>query len=144
MVSTKVGFKLSTTSIQKYYGSNIAYVLGSDIYSFLGVDFIITDSYNPNKSDLKTIQKGKSQANTLDNILEAIGQVNYNETQNNPDKIEEYGGNCQAYTLLLDAYCKDNNIESKIFYSTNHMYNRVKIDNVWYKLDLTKGIMEIL
>lgn len=144
MVSPKVGFKLSTTSVQEYYGNSIAYVLGSDIYSCLGVDFIITNSYDVNKANLKEIPKEKSQAGTLDNILEAIGQLNYNENQNNPDKIEEYGGNCQAYTLLLDAYCKQNSIESKIFYSTNHMYNRVKIDNVWYKLDLTKGIMEIL
>lgn len=143
-LSDKYGIKFSDTSMQEFYGDKIAYVLNSDIYTVAGLDFIVSDIYDSSKSNLEDIKTGKMEAITFDNIMDAIGKVNYNETQNDPNLVAEYGGNCQAYSLLLDAYCKENNIESKLYYTSNHMYNQVHLDNIWYKVDITKGIMEIL
>ncbi len=138
------GVKYSDTTIQEYYGEKLPYVLNSDIYTIAGLDIMITDFYDVEKANLKEIKGNDSETIVFDEIMDAIGKVNYNETQNDPNKISDYGGNCQAYSLLLEAYCKQNNITSKLHYTDKHMYNHVQLMGVWYKVDVTKGIMEIL
>ena len=136
------GVKSSNTSLESYYGEDIIYILSSDIYTIGNIDFIVSDKYNTQASNLKNINNNNSEVVLFDNIMDAIGNINYNKEQNNPDLIPDFGGNCQAYSLLLDSYCNKYNIKSNIKYTSNHMYNEVCLNSVWYKVDLTDGIME--
>lgn len=137
-----VGVKLHTTSMEAHYGDAYPYILNCKILTVGTVDIIFTKEYR--KYTLPTFHKSTNELNEFNTILDKIGGVKYSDSQNDPDKVKQYGGNCQALSLLLDYNCKKYGITSKLEYNTNHMWNSVQLDQKWYKVDLTKNEMKLL
>lgn len=81
--------------------------------------------------------------NDMDNVVKIINilnQVTYVEDQPNPAVAFEYGGNCQAITLLAHSYFNKANIKNNIVVTRNHMYNTIEINGKLYKVDITNSI----
>ena len=81
--------------------------------------------------------------NDMDNVVKVINllnQITYVEKQPNPNIAFEYGGNCQAITLLAQAYLNNAGLSNDLYMEKDHMYNTVIIDGVLYKLDIVNEI----
>lgn len=137
-----IGIKYASTDLETHYGTNIVRILNCKIYNIGALDLLVADRYSPR--GLTEVTRGKNETETFNNILNTIGGFTYNESQNNPSNIKSDGGNCQAISLLIEAYCNKMNITSTIMYTPKHMYNKIKLDGVYYKVDLTKSIMEVI
>lgn len=142
LIFTDYGVKLPSTTIDEYYSTTKPLVIGYDIIDLKLFEIVKTEKIDFNKVPIKDIGSYNSESECIDKILEAIGDVNYNEAQSDPNKIDSMGGNCQAYTLLLETYLRKYQLESDIAFSNIHMYNVVRVDGVWYDLDLINSIME--
>lgn len=95
-------------------------------------DIKLTSVYKESDNDLEKLRK----------IVNYINEYSYNDLQNDPNLLKEYGGNCQAKTLLANQYFNELAWESDIVTQPGHMYNKVKVNGDWYKLDLTYNTLE--
>ena len=67
----------------------------------------------------------------------------YNKDNSNPNKLKDVGGNCQALSIMFQYMCEKNGIYCEIVLTENHAYNRVKVSNKFYLIDVTnKSIKE--
>lgn len=83
--------------------------------------------------------------NQMDNVVKIINilnQISYVEDQSDPNIAFEYGGNCQAISLLAHAYLDDAGIKNEIIIVKSHMYNTIYLENRVYKLDATNSIFK--
>lgn len=135
------GFKFRSTPIKDYYGDLYPYVLSCSITNIGGIS-IISDKVFESDDVKVRVKKCKTEYETFNKILKSIGKVKYNSKQNNPSKVKKYGGNCQAYTLLLSAYLDKAGIEYEVVYGSSHMCLSVNLDDTYYVVDLVNGIFE--
>lgn len=63
----------------------------------------------------------------------------YNKDNSNPNKLKDVGGNCQALSIMFQYMCEKNGIYCEIVLTENHAYDRVKVDNKFYSVDVTNG-----
>lgn len=90
-------------------------------------------------NDLKDLNtKDKTEKEIVSEIIKEINKYNYNYLQSNPHLLKTEGGNCQAKSLMFQAYADKYGIENKIVTEPNHMYNVVTLENEDYKVDLVK------
>lgn len=135
------GFKLRSTPIKDYYGDLYPYVLSCNIVNIFGISIISDKVFESDDINVK-IKKCKTEYETFNKILNKIGKIKYNARQNNPKLIKKYGGNCQAYTLLLTAYLDKVSIDYEVVYGTDHMCLSVDLDDTYYVVDLVNNIFE--
>lgn len=135
----ELGIKIKSTSLEAHYGDEYPYILNCKIVNLGMADLLLATKYK----DLSLPKFGYSgtEQERFSRLLNTVNIYKYNEDQNNPDLIKKYGGNCQAMSLLLATTCKKNGIECKIDYNDTHMWNLVKLENIWYRVDLTKNEM---
>lgn len=90
------------------------------------------------------LEFGDNQMDNVVKIVNLLNQITYVEKQPNPNIAFEYGGNCQAISLLANAYLNKAGIDNKLSVKRDHMYNTLTIDGKLYKLDIVNEIfMEI-
>ncbi len=90
--------------------------------------------------DLKDLNtKGKTEKEIVSEIIKEINKYKYNYLQSNPHLLKTEGGNCQAKSLMFQAYVNKYGIENRIVTEPNHMYNVVVLDGIDYKVDLVKN-----
>lgn len=135
------GFKLRSTSIKDYYGDLYPYVLSCSIVNIFGISIISDNIFESDDVNVR-VKKGKTEHDTFKRILDKIGKVRYNPRQNKPKLVKKYGGNCQAYTLLLTAYLDRVFIDYDIIYGSDHMCLSVTLDGTDYVVDLVNDIFE--
>lgn len=129
----------NTTDVEEYFGMEFPYILDYRTINISNYKLILANKYQGRSAP--RVAKGSCDLATFNNVLSSIGVINYNENQNNPDKVQECGGNCQAYTLLIDAMCKKCGLKSSISYTDRHMFNNVELDGNSYSVDVTKNKM---
>lgn len=145
VISLVVGgysIKSKSTTITEFYGKETPYILSYQMTNCLLFDLVKTNKCETKDIPLAQIKGYGGSAELFNTILDTVGDLNYVEAQNDPRLIETSGGNCQAYTLLLDAYFKKYGFVHDIVFSDTHMYNKVKVNEIWYKVDYVNNIME--
>lgn len=63
----------------------------------------------------------------------------YNKDNSNPNKLKDVGGNCQALSIMFQYMCEKNGIYCEIVLTENHAYDRIKVGNKFYLVDVTNG-----
>lgn len=90
------------------------------------------------------VYKG-TQREKLQKIINYLSKYEIDENQSNPNLIIKYGGNCQAYALLLDKMCQKNGIESELKGTKDHVYVIAHADGKTYKVDIiNKSVEEVV
>ena len=136
---------ISSGDVEKYLSSKDYYneILDYTNYKMGNINVTFMERFNSDEIELENIYESKdSNMEKLRKVINYINEYKYNDFQNDPRLLKEYGGNCQAKSLLAEEYFKSLNWESELVTTTDHMYNRVKVDDTWYKLDLTYNVLE--
>lgn len=131
----------NNTNVETYFGNQFPYILNYKSINLGNYKVILADKYKGFTAP--KVKTGINDLDTFNNIITRLGDINYNENQNNPRNVSKSGGNCQAYTLLLDAMCKKCKLKSSICYTDKHMYNKIELDNKIYLVDLTRNEMKL-
>lgn len=130
-------------NIEDYLASEPKYVevLNYTNYKLGDTNICFTARYKREPLMLNVINSRDTDRDNVRNIINFINEFEYNELQNDPTLLDEFGGNCQAKSLLARDYFNELGLENNIVYTEDHMYNRVKIDKDYYKIDLTYNTM---
>lgn len=129
--------------IESYLESKPKYeeILNYTNYKLGETNICFASRYNREPLIYNIIDSKCSDRDNVRNIINYLNDFEYNEIQNDPTLLDEFGGNCQAKSLLAQDYFKELGLENEIIYTTDHMYNKVKIDEDFYKIDLTYNTM---
>lgn len=143
IISNSVNVRVlrGSSDIKTCFGNQFPYILNYKSIELGKYKIILANKYTGVTAP--KVEIGVNDLDTFNNIISSLGSIEYNQNQNNPSNIEKVGGNCQAYTLLLDAMCKKCKLKSSICYNDNHMYNKIELDAKTYLVDLTKNEMKL-
>lgn len=135
---------ITTGDIEKYLSSKDYYekILDYTNYSMGNLNITFVERYRDDVELVSVYKETDNDMEKLRKIVNSINEYSYNDLQNDPKLLSEYGGNCQAKTLLADQYFNQLGWESDIVTEPGHMYNKVKVDGSWYTLDLTYNTLE--
>lgn len=112
--------------------------------SYNDFHLVKVNRYNGLKEYEDLFDKSDSDDVKFNSICNYINRFKYNENQHDPQLIGLYGGNCQAKSLMARDYFNLADLDNELILSKDltHMYNRVKVNNIWYDLDLTEGTIQ--
>lgn len=130
--------------LEKYLSTKEHYenILNYTNYNMGNLNITFVDRYKPINKLPEVYEFTDSDEDKLRKIINYLNRYPYNDIQNDPSLLEEYGGNCQAKSLLAKNYFDKENWSNELVYTEDHMYNRVKINDNWYTLDLTENILK--
>lgn len=112
-------------------------------YNYKVVDFLpfkIVGAYS--KIEFETPSFEGTEEEIVSSVFGYLEKFNFSESQSNPNEIEEFGGNCQAFTLLFKKMCDEGGIENYVETTETHMSNLVVLNNKKYKIDVPNRILE--
>lgn len=124
------------TELRELYKDEYLYIYDY-IYKPIGnINFI----YLSKEVDKRLPKVKGTTKEKIDSIVEYVKDIQYNETQPNPNKVFTEGGNCHATSVLIKYICDYNKIPSEFVDLGDHLYVRVKTETGWYRIDATKQI----
>lgn len=152
VLSISLAIFISVTPISLVFGDNVdKELMKKDYYthvydyttiSFGKINICVRHIFNDKIPKGCELDFTSNQMDNVIKIINTLNQITYVETQSNPEIAFEYGGNCQAISLLAHTYLNKANIKNELVIEKDHMYNTISLDNKIYKLDITNSIFK--
>lgn len=85
------------------------------------------------KRSVKNLPKNEKFIKAVNTILERAEYLKY---KHNPSDVISHKADCQGYSIMLYLLLDSVNVKCKVVYNEEHMWNKVKTNTKWYKVDL--------
>lgn len=104
--------------------------------------FVLPKMFSAKDFNLPKFEGGAKEI--IQKCIDYVSNYNYTKLQSSPSEMVRSGqGNCQAMSLLLDSILQKHGLDSSLVVESNHMRNKVELDDKFYYIDLAKGSLVI-